>query len=189
MMDNDHAEPHIIQLIRSDTLSDQNDAIRSLITLFLPKINTFVINNNGNKADGDDLFQDALTVLYQKVRDDDQLKITNLESYFFGICKFLWFKKIREDKRLPFVDLEHYSIKGEVKTDIQSEQIEMIMDVMDQISEACRKLLSLFYFDKLSMEEISERLGYSSAQVVKSKKYKCLNSLKEKVKSKWDSTN
>lgn len=50
-----------------------------------------------------------------------------------------------------------------------------------RMRESCIKLLTKFYFEKLSWEAISKQLGYSSADSAKTQKNKCMTKLKEEA--------
>ena len=51
-------------------------------------------------------------------------------------------------------------------------------DSLENLGEPCSTLLKDFYVHKLSMEEISEKFGYTNADNAKTQKYKCLQRLK-----------
>ena len=44
------------------------------------------------------------------------------------------------------------------------------------------KILELFYYENLTMKEIVSHLHYENEQVVRNKKYKCLQQLTDKMK-------
>ena len=46
------------------------------------------------------------------------------------------------------------------------------------LGEPCKTLIEDFYINRLSMEEISEKFGYTNADNAKNQKYKCLQRLK-----------
>ena len=54
--------------------------------------------------------------------------------------------------------------------------------LLQSLGESCRKMLELFYYENLSMKEISLHFKYENEQVVRNKKYKCLQQLTEKMK-------
>ena len=64
----------------------------------------------------------------------------------------------------------------------ESEQKRQLRELVSQLGEPCRKLLTLFYYENLSMKEILTHLPYGNEQVVRNKKYKCLQQMTEIVK-------
>ena len=53
------------------------------------------------------------------------------------------------------------------------------------MGETCRKVLTYYYFDGMSMAEIAERLGFANTNTAKTKKYKCKKKLDEIVRAKY----
>jgi DNA-directed RNA polymerase specialized sigma24 family protein len=51
------------------------------------------------------------------------------------------------------------------------------------LGDTCRKILTLYYFEKLSMNDIADQLGFANADTAKTKKYKCKKELDHKIKS------
>jgi RNA polymerase sigma factor (sigma-70 family) len=54
--------------------------------------------------------------------------------------------------------------------------------LLDNLGNSCRKILEMFYYENLSMKEIVSHLHYENEQVVRNKKYKCLQQLTDKMK-------
>ena len=65
----------------------------------------------------------------------------------------------------------------------RQEKIKIINECINSLGETCRKILQLYYFDKLSMQELAEQMGYANADTAKTKKYKCKLELDKKVKT------
>ncbi len=49
---------------------------------------------------------------------------------------------------------------------------------LDQLGEPCKTILRDFYLYNKSMEEITDKFGYTNADNAKTQKYKCLQRLK-----------
>ena len=56
---------------------------------------------------------------------------------------------------------------------------------VQQLGDTCRKVLSYYYFDNMSMTEIAEKLGFANADTAKTKKYKCKKELDNMIKSRY----
>jgi len=54
--------------------------------------------------------------------------------------------------------------------------------LLQELGESCKKILELFYYENLSMKEIVSQMHYENEQVVRNKKYKCLQQLTDKMK-------
>ena len=55
----------------------------------LPAITNYVTSNSGSDSDAEDIFQEALIVIYQKLRDDKLILRASLSTFIFSICKNL----------------------------------------------------------------------------------------------------
>ncbi len=56
------------------------------------------------------------------------------------------------------------------------------MNVFEMLGTSCKKILTLFYYENLSMKEIVEQTDYDNEQVIRNKKHKCLKALTTLVK-------
>ena len=61
----------------------------------------------------------------------------------------------------------------------------LVARLMETIGEPCKSILELFYFRGFSMEAIAERLQYKNENVVKTQKLRCLTSLKNMVRERY----
>jgi DNA-directed RNA polymerase specialized sigma24 family protein len=57
-------------------------------------------------------------------------------------------------------------------------QFDLMADSLDRLGEPCRTLLDDFYIQHMSMQDITEKFGYTNADNAKTQKYKCLMRLK-----------
>lgn len=141
-------------------------------------VKKFVLANSGSKQDADDIFQEGLIILYRKVSNPDFSLTSSLDSLLFGICRNLWLGQLRND-RIHGKSLPHES---EITEDIdidREHQFRLAERALESISDVCKEILRLFYNLNLSMTEIASRLGYSSDNVAKTQKYKCLERARE----------
>ncbi len=58
----------------------------------------------------------------------------------------------------------------------------MMRNLMDQLGERCKALLTLSVFDKRSMKEICGIMGFSSEDAAKTGNYKCKQRLMKLIK-------
>ena len=76
-------------------------------------------------------------------------------------------------------DSEDYLPFEEDKTDEREEQFYAMNQALEQLGEPCRSILKDFYINGHSMEEITQKFGYTNADNAKNQKYKCLKRLKK----------
>ncbi|HOY42232.1 MAG TPA: sigma-70 family RNA polymerase sigma factor [Chitinophagales bacterium] len=169
-------------------LLKKNDE-KTIRTFYNDHKNKFVLfakRYNINEFDSIDVYQDAFITLIENVKrgKTDDLK-SSLSTYLFGIGKFMIFQKFKKNGQLHIAD-DVASI--EIEEDLYSEddvdlQVRLLQNGLDKLGEQCKKVLQLFYYEEKKLDEIQEQLGYTSKDVLKSQKSRCLKQLKELIKA------
>ena len=131
-----------------------------------------------------DLFQDCCLILWQNIRDgklrEDNLS-SSLSTYLLSIGKYTMmardrkYKEILDDEaisRLRFVESDEEELKNRI------EREEFIGRIVSEMKSPCAELLRAFYWDRLSGQQIAQKLGYSNPDSVKTQKHKCMGKLK-----------
>jgi RNA polymerase sigma factor (sigma-70 family) len=144
-----------------------------------------IYRNGGSRDDAKDIYQEALIILYRKVTGENFTLTSQLGTYLFSVCRFLWLDEIRKRGKIPtgrFSEETDYSFREDISKEIEKEKkLQLVEKAIASLGEKCRKILRLFYFDKKSMDEIAKLLGYNSENTAKNQKYKCLESAKKKL--------
>jgi DNA-directed RNA polymerase specialized sigma24 family protein len=65
----------------------------------------------------------------------------------------------------------------------KANRIDLAMHI-EQLGEKCKQLLLLFE-DGYSDREIAEQMAYNSADVVKTSRLRCLEKIRDKIRSNW----
>ena len=138
-----------------------------------------IVKNNGSEEEAKDIYQDALIVLWQKILSQEFILSSKLSTFLYSICQNLWRKELERKSRLSGETVE----KGEIYDIDKLERIEIINKCISDLGETCRKILTYYYFDNLSMVDIAEKMGFANADTAKTKKYKCKLELDKKIKS------
>ncbi|MGL1885514.1 MAG: sigma-70 family RNA polymerase sigma factor [Reichenbachiella sp.] len=166
-----------------------NSSVLKYVYVHLNAVHSFVIKNSGGMEDGNDIFQEAVIVFYKNSIKTDFILSSSIKTYLIAIARRLWLKKLRDEKQqyvsiADGVDLtlvDHFEF--ELPQPHKMNQSEEIQQALNQIGDTCQNILKLFYFNKLSLERIREKLDYSSVQVVRQQKYRCLKKIKGVIKS------
>ena len=138
--------------------------------------------------DARDIFQSAVVVMYENVMTD---KITNkqanLRSYLIGICNNLSHAWLRREKKhsssLPMPILVDYMFEDLDGQEAKKEQFKLCKKCMSNLGSPCKEIVTMFYFEGKTMQEIMDILDYKNVQTVKSQKYKCMQRLKKLMAS------
>jgi len=179
-------DEEIMTKLRSKDSATINMAMRHLYKEYHGLIYNLVSKNSGNEEDAKDVFQEGLISFYNQVIHKD-LKLTcTIKTYLYSVCRNLWLAKLRKlSKEDALTDTESFVSleKDELQTMINSERSTIISKVIGQLDEDCQKILLYFYYQKKSIKEITASLSSPSDQATKTKKSRCMDRLRNMVKS------
>jgi RNA polymerase sigma-70 factor (ECF subfamily) len=149
-------------------------------------ISFITTSHNCSKEEAIDLYQYAILVFYENVVDGsfEEMNAAGLKTYLFSIGKNKLLGDLRKKTKISFQGgfKENDLIEDEdVSELIRVEQFDKIKNVIADLGDPCKRILELFYFNKLPNEKIAEIMGYSSAKTVKNLKYKCLQRIKKLI--------
>jgi len=176
------ADKEIIDILRRGEYHEVDRILTYLHKRVYRQVKTFIGKYYGTTNDAEDVFQDGLLSIYKLARRGDLNQDTNAEAYLFAICKNLWFQQLR--KKREIVSLEDNLTDFKVKEVglfrmMKQEEKKEIFRLLEQMGENCRNVLIDFYYRRVRMREIAERMGYSSEQVAKNRKSECLKKLRK----------
>lgn len=162
-----------------------NLAIQKLYKLHFPVIAKMILNNQGSIEEAQDIFQETVMVLYDKVNQGNFTLNSKLQTFLYAISKRLWLKqltrgasKYHQDQVDSLEDslAAEEAIEEHVLTEANLNQME---DALLTLGEPCKTILQDFYIKNASMIEICEKFGYTNPDNAKNQKYKCLQRLKK----------
>jgi len=161
------------------------DALVGIYKSNYSMIRSYVIKNQGREEDAEDLLQDALIVLWQKVQQGNFVLSSKLSTYMMAICKNLWLKRLGKLQKMDGEDkiLPHLHVCADNFSDLSD--FKHLQKAMDEIGDTCKNLLLLFYFDGNDMEQIARKMQFANADTAKAKKYKCFKKLEALIKSRF----
>lgn len=133
-----------------------------------------------------ELFQDSCVKLWQNVRDgklSEQRLESKLATYLFSIGKYTMMAKDRAAGKYIQESVEGVDIPEEsiVEPSACEELFGFVCRMVSSLKSPCDELLKAQYWYRLSGAEIAKRLGYSSADSVKSQKFKCIRKLRTMI--------
>lgn len=150
-----------------------------------PKVEKFVLGNNGDQDQAKDLFQEAFVSLWKNVKAD-KFQPENgsaLTGYLYQIAKNKWLDYLRSSHFNKTVLLQASHDKtDDLEENEWLQYRKLVVAEMKNLGENCREVLNRFYFKKESMEQIAEAFGWTEA-TARNNKYRCIQRLREKVKT------
>ncbi|MEI8112195.1 MAG: sigma-70 family RNA polymerase sigma factor [Bacteroidia bacterium] len=167
---------------RNDTI-----VLQFIYKNFYSKINFFIKKNSGDDDDANDIFQEAIIIMYRKLKANELVLDCTFETYLYSVSRFLWLKQLEKRK------LEKEKIKDnhEYNDDIYDDGLEKVVDLNERyrlfqnhfanLGKDCQKILQL-YFDKVPLKNIAQIMGFKSEKYAKKRKFKCKEYLIKSIK-------
>jgi RNA polymerase sigma factor (sigma-70 family) len=169
-------DQEILSCLRS---GENRKAIRSLYSFF-PAIKKFLVQAGAPKSIVEDIFQEALVVLFQKSREKEFQLTSSLNTYLIAVAKYKFYEFVR--KQQLTIQIDDSEFKPFEEDDVNETLLKLIEKKVGELGERCKEVLVSFYYKKMSMVQIADALGFSSPKIAKNQKYKCLERLRNDVK-------
>ena len=74
------------------------------------QISAFIKKNSGSDEDAQDVYQDAILVIYQKLAKENLIIDSSFNTYLYSVCRLIWLKKLekRKNEKTFFADSENF---------------------------------------------------------------------------------
>ncbi|MBY0245565.1 MAG: RNA polymerase sigma factor [Sphingobacteriaceae bacterium] len=164
-------------------LNNSDEMLNRLYVGYFPMILQFILNNNGDEDDAKDVYQESIIVLYNKIKSGNFELTSKLKTYLYSVCRRIWLKKLANESKKTYniTDFQDVLIV-EQDTELHEErnkQFDKMHLVLGSLGEPCKTIIEDFYIHNLSMQDISDKFGYTNTDNAKTQKYKCLQRLKK----------
>lgn len=164
-----------------------NQVIQFIYKSNFGKISALISNNNGSDDDSEDIFQEALIIIFKRLREEPDFELTStFSTYLYSIARLIWLKKLRDSKKMEVTEL-----KREMEDYIEFEEPPPVADKdlrmavyqrnLKLIPEDCQKILTLTAQD-IAAKDIAEKLGFRSDTYVRKRRHFCKEFLVNKIK-------
>lgn len=175
-------DSEILNNLRSRDKMDT--AIRAIYNQFSGPLHWYILNNNGNQEDAEDIFQEVVINFIDLVQKDKFRGESTLKTFLYSLNRFTWLNELKKRGR-SLVREERFEKEQDRLNEDGAEGMEeregkmQVLNTLESLGDTCRKILLLFYYENMSMKEILDTTDYESEQVVRNKKYKCLKQLEQ----------
>lgn len=174
-------QPDYIQAILQ---GNRADLMRMYQVLF-PAIRKLVADYGGSEDDAKDIFQDATIVIYEKAKQPGFQLTSQFSTFFYGVSSNLYRSRRQKKSNSEVTIPEEAKYISDNTLELDSLQVErgkLFYRALRQLGDDCQKLLELF-FQKHSMEEIAQEMGFASEGYARRRKSQCKDRLVELVKN------
>jgi len=153
---------------------------------FFYQIKVFIAKNHGTVEDAQDIYQDAILVIYLKTRENNLSLTCSFSTYLYSVCRRLWLKQLEQKRQRKtiaedtgiFIDLDESVIElFEV-----NDRYKLYQEHFKKLSFSCQKVLELFLAG-IPLKDIAKVLGFKSEQYAKKRKYQCKEKLVNSIKT------
>lgn len=161
-------------LRRNDT-----DTLRALYKQNFPGIRQYVLQNSGTVSDAQDVFQEAIAVLWLSAKEGRITPGTEPGGFLYRVAKNKWLDVVRSaaHRHMKVVhDQNELERHGDSADDIE-ERVARLRDVYDKLDDKCRDVLDQFYFERKDLAAIAAHMGVEE-ESIRTIKYRCMMKLR-----------
>jgi RNA polymerase sigma factor (sigma-70 family) len=171
------------QALLEGLAASEKKAVETIYQGNFNMVQTLIINNNGSADDAKDIFQEAMIVLYEKVRSGTFELNCQIKTFVYSVSRRLWLKRLQQQNRYsaPGDNMENVvAVEEDLEEHEQrNTEFDMMEKAINNLGEPCKSLLEAYYLQKQNMQVIAANFGYTNADNAKNQKYKCLMRLKK----------
>ena len=180
------SDKEICDLLLAHDKIKVSQVLEALYIRFYKDVEKYILSKGGSSDEAKDIYQEGMTAFYVQVKKGKFRQEAKIKTYVIAICKNIWFREIK--KRKPRVELsdsmfDPEELKIDINTERPNDLTYDVFQIFKQLKEDCQKILELYYFEKYSMQAIAKEFNFASVQSAKNKKMKCLNYLRQKIKT------
>jgi RNA polymerase sigma factor (sigma-70 family) len=159
-------------------------AYEHLYKLYYPTIEKYILSNSGSVADAEDIFQETLLILTDKIQKQDFALSSSLKTYLYSISRNLWLKVLNKRKNIQRLDTEeknvdHLKDSSEEEREGHLKLTSFIERIISKLPHHCQQIIDYVFYKNATPEQTAEELGYNNNHTVSNAKYKCIQHLKK----------
>lgn len=163
-----------------------SEVLQHIFEKYQNRVIRFITSNKGTRQEGEDIFMDAMEVMFRKVQDQNFKLSHAFYTYFYEICRRLWLRKLRRKKFDSDVTIDDYKVQNivdEAQPAIEkTEQYRLFRDKIALLGEMCQQLLRLALEEGKKAAEIMVIMNISSEGNVRKRKHGCKKKLIQLIK-------
>jgi RNA polymerase sigma factor (sigma-70 family) len=173
-----YATPLTAESLRHALLATRTHTLTGLYRQSFPPVSRYISRQGGSAQDAEDVFQDALILLYEQATGGTLVLTASVSTYLLGISRNLWRQELRRRARLAQQEFTEELAARLREDEASAEPVFAVLDYVEQLGEKCKSVLLSFYYFQQPLAQIAERQGYRSVRSATVQKFKCLERLR-----------
>lgn len=176
------SDQELIEMLKKEHFS--NAAVSALYRNHYMILSNYIKQNQGSEQDSEDIFQEVIVTFIEVVKNDKFRGESTIRTFLYSLMRYTWLNELKRRNRTLLREEKYgMGVEGDEKDVshfiIERESKKLVITMIERLGDTCKKILTAYYYDRLSMKEILPLVNYENEQVLRNKKYKCLKSLEQ----------
>lgn len=168
------------------TGSDIDNAIGFIYRNHYRLLENIVLTNSGDKMDAQDLIQEVLVLFVEMVQKEKYRGEASVKSFLYTLTRNQWITELRkrgsDSKRNELFENSRDRVEEDITSYLTYREAQnTVSELFERLGTTCKQILTLFYYENLSMKDILKQTNYENEQVLRNRKYKCLKELTDMI--------
>ena len=155
------------------------DPLLSLYRSAFPACARMIRRMGGTLEQARDSFHDALLIYMEKEKAGNLHLRSTPTAYLLGTAKICWLRAQDNRAILPLPE-EFESVEPGEQAEEEREGV--LLESLQKAGKKCLELLSAFYYNHCSLQDIAVRFGFNGRRSATVAKFKCLEKVRQNVK-------
>ncbi len=157
-------------------------------------INRLLAEHSCSFEDAQDIYTEAILNFRENIVTNKIEFLKDTKAYLYATCRNLHLVNLKKKERVHQAVFETYDTSYAEDFD-DHEQVwyrerlsKLTEEAMASLPDKCQQILKAFYFDKLNMDEIANKMSFTNSNVAKVSKSRCFQKLMDKVRELQSNT-
>lgn len=158
------------------------DVLEYLYKHYFPMVRYFIVKNHGSEEDAEDIFQEAIIAVFQRIKRKNLKLDCSFKTYFYAVVRHTWLQLMDRNKlQFEYSEMDEFLLSEdqEIYEDFNAKRA-IFQKRFLELTDLCRKVL-MMVVDGVPYEEIAMIMGYKGKQHAVKRKYECMKSLINRV--------
>jgi RNA polymerase sigma factor (sigma-70 family) len=180
---------YTVEAILEGLKTSDSNVLEYVYKKYFPIVRFFVIKNSGTDEDAKDVFQEAIILIYKRLKDESLDLTCAFKTYLYSVCRILWLRQLEKRKVRNEVIADN-QVFIQLDEDIEAqfaeqEQFRIYQKHFQLLHKDCQEILQLF-LKRVPLKEIAQKMNIKSDKYLKKRKYACKEALIKRIQNDPD---